>query len=127
MSQQNSFFGTGQPGRALSFMDVFEFNADDLAANRSGTATEKQIARIGAQRNKWQGQIGIVIVGMVIFAGIVLLFTPRGEAIRAAFGQNPVVIGAVLGGVLQLWFVMLAFSFLRARGMTNSKVSSVTG
>ena len=44
MSGQYSYFGTGQPRRALSFMDVFEFSADDLAANRSGTATDKQLA-----------------------------------------------------------------------------------
>jgi hypothetical protein len=127
MSEQNSFFGTGQPGRALSFMDVFEFSADDLAANRSGTATAKQIARIGANRNKWQGQIVGIIGFVIILAAGLIFFTPRGQALREAFSQNPVGVGAVLGGVLLLWLGMIVFSFLRSRGMTNSKVRSIRG
>ncbi len=64
---------------------------------------------------------------MVAFAAFVILFTPRGEALREVFSNNPVVVTAGVGATLLIYVLMLGFYFLRARGMTNAKVNSISG
>lgn len=130
MNQQNNAYGSAQMGQinyAPTMMDVFEFNADDLAANRNGTATERQLARVKTVSSKGQFQVLIMLGVMVLIIGAVLVFTPTGASLRQVYAENPTVVTAGLGGSLLLYALIMAFYFIRSRSAGNGKVSSVTG
>jgi len=131
MNQQNNLYGSAQASPRANYvptmMDVFEFNADDLAANRNGAITEKQLARLKTLRGKWQTQIVIIVGVMVAIIAFVLLFTSRGEALRQIFSQNPTIAIAGLGGSLLLYVLILGSTMLRSRTTSNSNVGNVSG
>jgi hypothetical protein len=127
MDQLSSAYGSTQPGHAPTLMGAFEFDAGDLAANRSGTMTDRQLARIKTTRGKWQLQVLGVIGLMVAVIAFVILFTPYGESLREVVAQNPTIAAAGIGGSLAFYVLMLAVYFIRSRGMTSGKVGSISG
>jgi hypothetical protein len=127
MDQLSSTYGSAQPGYAPTLMDAFEFDAGDLAANRNGMITDKQLTRVKTTRSKWQLQLLQVIGLVVAIIAIVVLFTPYGESLREVAAQNPTIAAAGIGGSLAFYLIILAVYFIRTRGATNSGVSSTTG
>jgi len=127
MDQLGSAYGVTQVGRAATLMDAFEFDAGDLAANRSGTITDRQLSRIKKTRGKWQIQVLVIIGLMVAFIAFIILATPYGESLRDIVAQNPTIAAAGIGGSLAFYLVILAVYFMRSRGMTSGKVGSISG
>jgi hypothetical protein len=127
MDQPSSAYAATQVSHAPTLMNAFEFDAGDLAANRSGTMTDRQLARIKTTRGKWQLQVLGVIGLMVAFIAVVILFTPYGESLREVVAQNPTIAAAGIGGSLAFYVLMLAIYFIRSRGMTSGKVGSTSG
>lgn len=127
MNQQNSVYPSAQPNIASGMMSAFAFTADDLTANRMGTATEKQLAQIKATRGQWQGQIVKIIGVMVLIAAGYIAITPQGAQIREVVSQNPTVAIVGIGVTLVLYLIMLGYVFIKSRRMTSSKVNNVSG
>ena len=127
MDQLSSAYGSTQPGYAPTLMDAFEFDAGDLAANRSGTITDRQLTRLKTTHGKWQLQLLITIGLVVAIIAVVVLFTPYGESLRDVVTQNPTIAAAGIGGTVVFYVLILAVYFIRARGMANGKVGSISG
>jgi len=122
MNQPTSNYMNGQQGYVPNLMEAFSFTAEDLYANRNGTATEKQLLQIKAMRGQWLVQLMLIIGIVIIFAVVFILVTPRGEAIRQVVTENPTIAVVGVGGTILFYGLMLAYAFIKSRQMSGRKV-----
>lgn len=127
MNKQDVGFGTTQPHQVPSLMGAFDFTAEDLAANRNGAATERQLERLRVTQGQSQRIMVIVIGVMLAIIIFVVLFTPYGETLRSVVAQNPTVTAVGLGISAILYLLMLLGAFRASRRITSGKVSTTTG
>jgi hypothetical protein len=87
--------------RESTLMDVLQFTADDLAANREGHLSDRQRAYLDIDRRK-NGILGAVLVVALVFAVATLLFVGLRD-------ENTIL--TVLGGLLLMVNIALSLFF----------------
>ena len=111
-----------------SLADAFNFTAEDLAANRAGTMTDKQRSQVKATGSKYMTQL-VIIIGVIFVVAVVgVLFTPKGDSIRQVANANPIIplIGIPLFILFYLGVIII--SFIRTKRMGGSvKVGNTSG
>jgi archaellum component FlaG (FlaF/FlaG flagellin family) len=117
-----------------SLMQALNFTAQDLEANRNGTVTEAQRARLGKQAGytRIATLVSFVIV-ILVFAGIgayLFVFSNNGQSLLKAFSKDSSVL-AIVAGVMGAFILVIFLSFLRTLRRTSDvargKVSMTEG
>jgi len=109
--------------------DVFEFTAEDLAANRTGTVTDHQRGQLKVDGKNYRKTMVLAIGAIFIFAILTIMFLPRGEPVRQMIATQPALAAAVLGIIAVGYLVFLAVTFIgtSSAGKGNIKVTVVNG
>jgi len=109
--------------------DVFQFTAEDIAANRAGTVTDKQRGQLKAVGKKYMRIMVLVVGAIFVYLAVTTLFLPRGESMRQMIATNPGLAAFVLGAVVIGYLIVLAVTFLGTRrsGTGNIKVGNISG
>ncbi|MEP7135719.1 MAG: hypothetical protein ABI904_12375 [Chloroflexota bacterium] len=113
---------------------MFEFNAEDLTANKRGQLGSRQkewlrvVAR-GTRSFSWKGAV-IIVVFMCLGLSLILALFLQNQDSRAALFSNPVnlimfpVIGLVILGVIVL---SIGLAYWNAKRLENATLLSVAG
>jgi hypothetical protein len=127
MNQPNLSSAAIKSDWSLSLMDVFNFTAEDLAANRGGVVTPRQLEQLRTTQRNSATLILIVIGVMVAFIGAYLVLSPQGKELRAIVTQNPTIALVGIGGTLFFYLLMLLVAARQTRSMTGGKAQNTSG
>ncbi len=114
----------------VRLQSVFNFTPEDLAANRQGQATPRQLEQV-------KRQVGQSRVIMLVLVGVVLaivvgafLLAPNFASVREQLtngGQNSTIIIIGLGGTMLLYLVMMGFALVRSGASASGRVTAIRG
>jgi len=117
-----------------SLMQTIPFTPQDLEANRNGTITDAQRARLGKQAGFTRfATLFMFVIFILVFAAIgayLFVFSNNGQSLLRMFSQDSSTL-AIVAGVLAAVILVIFFSFLRTLRRTNDvargKVSVTEG
>jgi len=115
-------------------MKAIPFTAQDLAANRTGTITEAQRARLGKQAGVTRvATLVMFVIFILVFAAIgayLFVFSNNGQSLLKMFSHDSTTL-AIVAGVMAAVVLVIFFSFLRTLRRTTDvargKVSVTEG
>src|SRR5258708_14925855 len=101
---------------SADLMRAVNFTPEDLAANRSGTVTEAQRARLGKTagitRIATAIMFVVIILMLVAIGAYTFVFTDKGNGILKTFAQAPTTM-YIAGGFIGFLFLLQFCSALR--------------
>jgi hypothetical protein len=113
---------------------MFEFNEEDLKANKRGQLSPRQkewlkIVARGARSFSWKGAV-IIVVFMCLGLSLILALFLQNEDSRAALFSNPanlIIFPVIVLVILGVTVLSIALAYWNARRLETATLLSVTG
>src|SRR5258708_38001186 len=117
-----------------SLMQAIKFTPEDLEANRNGTITEAQRAKLGKNAGFTRGitlfMYGVFIVMIIGIGAYFFVFSDTGQnLLKSSNGDTPIgpIVIGVLSAVVVIVFMSALRTLMRTNDMAKGKVSVTEG
>jgi len=118
-----------EPRQAARIGAVLDFTDEELQANRTGRASERQQARLGKSRSR--GLMANLFMALVAIAFVVVILVVVLPKIPEQQSGQSVPIVPIVVGVLGFFLLVMVLSFVRSRRrlnrLGNGKIQQTTG